>query len=211
MLEDAELVRLWHASAGLAPQWRDFLRMLVLTGQRRSEVSDMAWAEVAADGRTWTIPPARAKNGVAHDVPLASAVMDLLAGRPRIMDVNWIFSDGRKNAPSGFGGMKADLDHLVREPNAEGKPTLPALPRWTLHDLRRTLATGLQRLGVRLEVTEAVLNHTSGSRAGIVGVYQRHTWSAEKRTALEAWAAHVIALVGRTPAASNVASLSRVV
>jgi len=67
-------------------------------------------------------------------------------------------------------------------------------PRRALHDLRRTMATGLQRLGVRLEVTEAVLNHVSGSRAGIVGVYQRHAWTAEKRAALEAWAAHVMGL-----------------
>ncbi len=66
---------------------------------------------------------------------------------------------------------------------------------WRLHDLRRTMATGLQRLGVRLEVTEAVLNHVSGSRAGIVGVYQRHEWADEKRAALNAWGAHVAAIV----------------
>lgn len=68
------------------------------------------------------------------------------------------------------------------------------VPHWTLHDLRRTLATGLQRLGVRLEVTEAVLNHVSGSRAGIVGVYQRHDYFAEKRQALEAWGDEVLRL-----------------
>ena len=71
---------------------------------------------------------------------------------------------------------------------------------WRIHDLRRTLATGLQRLGVRLEVTEAVLNHVSGSRAGIVGIYQRHEWAAEKRAALDAWAEHVMALADGTPA-----------
>jgi hypothetical protein len=64
-----------------------------------------------------------------------------------------------------------------------------------VHDLRRTTATGLQRLGVRLEVTEAVLNHVSGTRAGVVGIYQRHDWSAEKRAALNAWARHLLALV----------------
>lgn len=71
---------------------------------------------------------------------------------------------------------------------------------WTLHDLRRTTATGLQRLGVRLEVTESVLNHVAGSRAGIIGVYQRHTWADEKRAALAAWGAHVGAIVeGASP------------
>ena len=74
-----------------------------------------------------------------------------------------------------------------------------------MHDLRRTLATGLQRLGVRLEVTEAVLNHVSGGRAGIVGVYQRHDWASEKRAALDAWAAHVIAATEGRETPMNVA------
>jgi hypothetical protein len=73
-----------------------------------------------------------------------------------------------------------------------------------LHDLRRTMATGLQRLGVRLEVTEAVLNHVAGSRAGIIGVYQRHTWSDEKQAALYAWGEHVAAIVERRATAGNV-------
>jgi hypothetical protein len=64
-----------------------------------------------------------------------------------------------------------------------------------LHDLRRTLATGLQKLGVRFEVTEAVLNHVSGARSGVAGVYQRHTWTKEKRAALEDWSAHLVKLI----------------
>jgi integrase len=66
---------------------------------------------------------------------------------------------------------------------------------WRLHDLRRTLATGLQKLGVGLQVVEAVLGHVSGSRAGVVGIYQRHSYDAEKRAALETWGAHMIVLV----------------
>jgi hypothetical protein len=78
----------------------------------------------------------------------------------------------------------------VKAAAASGTTAAPLVP-WTLHDLRRTVATGLQRLGVRLEVTEAVLNHVSGSRAGVAGVYQRHDWAVEKRAALDGWAAHV--------------------
>jgi hypothetical protein len=73
------------------------------------------------------------------------------------------------------------------------------IPPWSIHDLRRTVATGLQYLGVRLEVPEAVLNHISGNRAGIAGVYQRHDWAAEKRAALDGWATHVLAIVGGRP------------
>ena len=89
-----------------------------------------------------------------------------------------------------------------------GKPLAPLVP-WNVHDLRRTVATGLQRLGVRLEVTEAVLNHISGSRGGIAGVYQRHDWAAEKRAALDSWGAHVSAVIGGGTAASNIVALPR--
>jgi integrase len=99
---------------------------------------------------------------------------------------------GLRGPFNGFGKSKAALDE------ASG------VSDWRLHDLRRTMATGLQRLGVRLEVTEAVLNHVSGSRAGIVGIYQRHDYAAEKRAALEAWSAHVAAIVVGRAQADNV-------
>ena len=84
------------------------------------------------------------------------------------------------------------------------------LPRWTLHDIRRTAATGMQRLGIRLEGTEAVLNHVSGTRGGIAGVYQRHDWKSEKRAALEAWARELDRVRrGRRGGASNVVKLER--
>jgi hypothetical protein len=82
------------------------------------------------------------------------------------------------------------------------------IPPWSIHDLRRTVATGLQCLGVRLEVTEAVLNHISGSRAGIAGVYQRHDWAAEKRAALDGWATHVLAIVGGRAIPPNIVALA---
>ena len=105
------------------------------------------------------------------------------------------------------------LDKAIREAREEAaaKANTTALPLvpWTIHDLRRTVATGLQRLGVRLEVTEAVLNHISGSRGGIAGVYQRHDWAPERRAALDAWAAHVLAIVEQRTAADNVVKLAR--
>ena len=85
------------------------------------------------------------------------------------------------------------MDARAKAAADAGTSPAPLVP-WSVHDLRRTVATGLQRLGVRLEVTEAVLNHISGSRGGIAGVYQRHDWAAEKRAALDAWAAHVLSV-----------------
>src|SRR6185503_17661262 len=91
---------------------------------------------------------------------------------------------GERGTPfSGWSKAKSALD------------AASGVSSWWLHDLRRTLATGLQRLGVRLEVTEAVLNHLSGSRAGVVGIYQRHDWAVEKRAALDAWSAHLLTAV----------------
>jgi integrase len=116
---------------------------------------------------------------------------------------------------AGWSKSKAALDRAITDARAKAAPAAGAsaapLAPWSVHDLRRTVATGLQRLGVRLEVTEAVLNHISGSRGGIAGVYQRHDWAAEKQAALEAWAAHVMSVVeGRAPE-GNVVTLARAV
>jgi integrase len=187
VLGDAELARIWQASERLGSPWQAIVRLLILTGQRRSEVAGMRWAEVALEPAAqalWAMPGARTKNGHSHDVPLSAPAVAIVAAAPYFKGCPLALSDGRPNPPSGFGKAKARLDALL----------VPPLPAWTLHDLRRTVATGLQRHGVRLEVTEAVLNHVSGSRGGIVGVYQRHAWAAEKRAALDAWAVHVAGL-----------------
>ena len=117
-------------------------------------------------------------------------------GAHRRAELALVFPGERGTPFSGWSKAKSALD------------TASGVSGWWLHDLRRTLATGLQRLGVRLEVTEAVLNHLSGSRAGVVGIYpgvvgiyQRHDWAEEKRSALDAWSAHLLAATeGRLPA-----------
>jgi integrase len=165
--------------------------MLILTGQRRAEIAGMKWGEIAADLTTWTIPGARAKNGASHLVPLSSQAQTILRATPHIEGNDLIFP-GLRGPFNGFSKAKEALD------KASG------VNDWRLHDLRRSLATGLQRLGVRLEVTEAVLNHVSGSRAGVVGIYQRHNWADEKRAALDAWGAYVSALVEGQKVQGNV-------
>ncbi|MGJ0510665.1 MAG: tyrosine-type recombinase/integrase [Methylocystis sp.] len=179
VMSDGELAAVWRASEG-AGAFSRIVQMLILTGQRREEVGAMAWAELSEDLSTWTIPASRAKNGVAHIVPLSAPAQELLRAAAPTGDL--VFP-GLRGAFSGWSKAKAALDARsgVRD--------------WRLHDLRRTMATGLQRLGVRLEVTEQILNHVSGSRAGIVGVYQRHDFAEEKRAALAAWGEHVKALI----------------
>ena len=186
VLSDGELATVWRASSG-AGSFDRIVRMLILTGQRRGEVAGMAWSELDEDLAVWTIPAARAKNGVAHVVPLSPRARELLKTTPRRSGERLVFP-GMNGVFNGFGKAKAALDEEC------------GLGAWRLHDLRRTVATGLQKLGVRLEVTEAVLNHVSGSRAGIVGVYQRYDYAEEKRAALAAWAKRVEAiLAGNRP------------
>ena len=181
VLTDDELRSIWQAAAGPGP-YNAIVHTLILTGQRRGEVAGMAWDEIAPDLSTWTLPGARAKNGVAHIVPLSPQARAILRVCPQFDESDLVFL-GLRGPFNSFARAKAALDR------ASG------VKDWRLHDLRRTVATGLQRLGVRLEVTEAVLNHIAGSRAGIVGVYQRHDWAEEKRAALNAWGEHVAAIV----------------
>lgn len=178
-LDDIELAKVWRVtdSSGMFDR---IVRLLILTGQRRDEVGNMAWPELSDDLSTWELPAGRAKNGRAHVVPLADPARQILRAIPRTDDL--VFSCGR-GAFGGFSRFKLALDKKS------------GVTDWRLHDLRRTMATGLQRLGVRLEVTESVLNHVGGSRGGIVSIYQRHDYATEKRAALESWAAHVMAVV----------------
>jgi integrase len=198
VLADDELRSVWQATAGPG-SFNAIVRMLMLTGQRREEVAGMTWDEIAPDLSTWTVAASRAKNDVAHVVPLSAHAQAIIRDAPRIArdnaDEPELVFPGFRGPFNGFSKAKAALD------KASG------VKGWRLHDLRRTMATGLQKLAVRLEVTEAVLNHVSGSRAGIVGVYQRHSWSDEKRAALMAWSERVAAIVEEREAAGNVTPL----
>jgi integrase len=190
VLTDEELRSIWQATAAPGP-YDAIVRMLMVTGQRREEVTGMTWDEIAPDLSAWTIAASRAKNGVAHLVPLSAQAQAILRATPRreSLDEPELVFPGLRGQFNGWSNAKAALD------KASG------VKGWRLHDLRRTMATALQSLGVRLEVTEAVLNHVAGSRAGIVGIYQRHDYATEKRAALTAWGEYVAAVVaGRQPA-----------
>jgi integrase len=217
VLSDHEIAEIWRAAGDAARPFGTIVRLLILTGQRRGEVAGMTWGEISENLATWTLPGERTKNGAAHTVPLSTVARDLLrATLPE--DANERHASGQLVLPgavgtpfAGWSKAKRALDTTItdaRAKAAEAAGTPPtALVSWSLHDLRRSLATGLQRLGVRLEVTEAVLNHISGSRGGIAGVYQRHDWAAEKRAALDAWAAHVVANFADAPESQKVERL----
>ena len=134
--------------------------------------------------------------------------LTVLQGLPRIGEEGFIFTTNGKTPVSGFSRAKSQIDQAMLSAlrKANGEHAEGPKP-WVFHDLRRTVATNLQKVGIRLEVTEAVLGHVSGSRAGIVGVYQRHNWAEEKRHALDAWARRLDEIVGGD-ASSNVFNLA---
>jgi integrase len=194
VLSDPELALVWEAVAQLRQPFTGFFRMLILTAQRREEVGGMDWSELDRDAALWTLPGFRTKNRKPQLVPLSEAAVRVL---DEISSGPWpcqglVFSTTGRTSISGFSKIKRRLDDLIEE-KLQGEELTP----WRSHDLRRTVATGLQRLGVRFEVTEAVLNHMSGARSGIAGVYQRYDWAAEKREALDKWASHVVGLLER--------------
>jgi integrase len=186
VLTDSELAAVWsEAGAG---DYGAIVRLLILTGQRREEVGGMLWSEIdtagAPGGAVWRIGAERTKNSLAHDVPLSAAALAVLEGLERREGRDLIFGTG--NGPyQGWSNAKAALD--VRVLAALGRPAAP----WRLHDIRRTVATRLADLGVLPHVVEAVLNHVSGHKAGVAGVYNRASYAAEKRAALDLWAQRV--------------------
>jgi integrase len=182
VLSDSEVASLWKACKQAGYPYGAMTRMMLLTGARRTEVAAMRWDEISLDKQEWNIPAERTKNGEAHTIPLSQAALGVLGNAPRILGNEHVFAANRGYARS-YAQAKSDLDALM-----------PKCPRWTFHDLRRTLVSGMARLGIPLHVIEKVVNHTSGTFAGIVSVYQRHSFADEKREALERWAQHVVSL-----------------
>ena len=192
VLSDDELLKVAACADDLGAPFGQFVRMLIVTGQRRDEVAAMRWSEVNRKEAVWTIPEGRSKNKSEHRMPLNSIALrglDELAGSTDWPEDGLVFTTTGRTPISGYSRMKRRLDELIRL--ASGQMLAP----WRLHDLRRTFATNMQRLGVRFEVTEALLNHVSGARAGVAGVYQRHDWTPEKAEAVELWADKLVKLV----------------
>jgi integrase len=195
VLSDEELGLVMSNLPELGFPFDPYFKLLIFTAQRREEVARMAWGELNRAEGEWILPASRTKNAKAQHLPLSEpvmAILDELAGGALWPRSGLVFTTTGKSPISGFSKAKKRLDELLKE-----ELGLRFAP-WRTHDLRRTVATGLQRLGIRLEVTEAVLNHVSGSRSGIVGTYQTYHWGPEKRAALAAWAKHVGGLEGST-------------
>lgn len=207
ILTDDELRLFWRATESTPYPFGPFLQLLLLTGQRRDEVAGMRRSELNLDSATWMLPKERTKNNRAHEIPLPASAVQILRSIPIIAGSgDLIFSTTGETHISGYSKAKERLDAAMVALAKENGWS--EIPDWRLHDLRRTVASGMARLGINLPVIEKVLNHVSGSFRGIVGVYQRHSFADEKRTALGAWARFVEATVAGEKV-SNVVRLEK--
>jgi len=183
VLSDAELAKVW----AVLPEgdFATIVRLLMLTGQRRDEIGSLAWSEINLKRGTITLPPERVKNNRTHIIPMSQPVRALIEGVRKTPGRDFVFGIG-DGAFSGWSRCKERLD-VAAGLNEE----------WNLHDIRRSVATGMADLGVEPHVIEAVLNHVSGSKSGTAGIYNRSNYSDAVRDALALWGQHVTKIVGQ--------------
>ena len=199
VLTDAELAEIWAACQD--NDYGRIVKLALLTGGRREEIGGLTWQEIDIGRAELNLPPERTKNGRPHIIPLSPMALSVVSATPRREGREYLFGEGA-GAFSGWSKSKAAMDRRIleaRRANAKkahksSGDTKP-MPAWRLHDLRRTVATRMADLGIQPHVIEAILNHVSGSKAGVAGVYNRSLYAAEKRAALEVWADHVQAVL----------------
>lgn len=215
-LSDDDLSQVWQAAGGMGWPFMPIIRLLILTGQRLREVAHMQWKELDLGAATWLIPGERTKNSQSTLVPLSPEALAIITDLPKIKnDHDLVFPSSSGTALTAFSKPKAKLDATILAQMQEAAQAAGGdvedvqLKDWRFHDLRRTLAVGCQKLGVPVEVTEEILNHRSGTRDGIVGVYQVYRFQDEKAEALTAWGKRVKALAARQASPANIIDLAR--
>jgi integrase len=172
-------------------QFGDIVRLLILTAQRREEIGGLRSEEIDFERGLIALPPERTKNKRLHELPLSSQAQAILKRQPRNKGRDFVFGIG-KGGFSGWSDSKERLDKVILDKRGR---RAKSMPDWRLHDLRRTAATGMAELGVQPHIIEAILNHQSGHRAGVAGIYNRAKYAGEMREALQRWADHVEALI----------------
>ncbi len=205
VLTAEELGAIWRACGGLDTTRAAFVRTLMLTLQRREEVVSMRWGELdaATEPTTWTLPGERTKNGKAHIVHLADPVRSILRVLPQIENNPFVFARRSGPRPIGaFSGTKVAIEKAIKDAGA------PSITDWRFHDFRRAGVTALAGMGFAPHVCDRLLNHLTGAIQGVAAVYQRAEFLAERKAALEAWAAFVLVAAEMRAPKGNVVPLA---
>ena len=184
LLSDDELVSIINTAKQMGGAFGSIIQMLALTAQRRNEVSEMAWDELDLANNQWEIPSSRTKNEKPHTVHLSEQAAAVVSGVTAIG--SFVFTGNGKTPFSGFSKSKKRLDELS------------GVTDWRLHDIRRTVTSGMAKLGIAPHIADKILNHQSGTISGVAAVYQRHEFLDERETALDAWGNYVQSLLDKT-------------
>ena len=156
-------------------QFADIVRLLILSAQRRSEIGGLRWSEIDFGRGLIVLPPERSKNSRLHELPMSTQVRSIIERQPKRNE----FVFGRDW--QSWSNPKASLDLQLN-----------GMAEWRLHDLRRSATTMMaDRLQVLPHVLEAILNHVSGHKSGVAGIYNRARYQEEMRSALQRWADYV--------------------
>jgi integrase len=182
-LSDQELLAVWRAAGD--DDFGRIVRLLILTGQRRTEVGGMAWSELDLDRAAWVLPAERAKNKREHQVPLGPLAADIIRPVPVVIDRDLLFGARTDRGFTSWAEGKRKLDARLGD---QFKP-------WTLHDLRRSCATHLADLGVEPHIIEALLNHQSGHKRGVAGIYNKAKYTVAVQKAVSLWDSHIRDLI----------------
>ena len=207
VLDDGEIARIWRAAGKLDTTGQAFVRLLILTAARRGEVAGMMWSEIDLAAKTWVLEAERAKNDQPHLIPLVDEAIEILKGVPKVIApgaqaAKFVLTISGYRGLSAFSALKREIDGVLAKDGGE------PMARWTWHDCRRSVATGLARLRTAPWTIEALLNHRSGVIKGVARRYNLFAYDPEKRAALSVWAAHLSAILEGRPAA-NVVPLAR--
>lgn len=187
-LSDLEIRYLWQACSEYPYPFGPLFKCLLLTAQRRDEVSSAEWTEIDLAKQLWKIPAARTKSGREHEVPLSNMTIELLSSLPRFGPLVFSTASTGDRPVSGFSNAKKLISHRMEE--LAGSP----IPNWRLHDLRRTAGTGMAAAGVPVFIISKILNHAEG---GVTQIYDRFSYSKEKAQALDALANHLSDIIAR--------------
>jgi integrase len=189
-LKGNELVAVWNALPD--SDYGKIVKLLMLTGQRRNEIGGLRWSEIDLDKGEINLPAERTKNGLPHMVPISKTVRAILTAQPHMAERDHVFGRGDGDGFNGWSASKAALDEA-----------LPKTDPWTLHDLRRTCATGMAELGTPPHIVELVLNHRSGHKGGIAGIYNHAVNGKERREALDQWDKHIANVIAKPAKPAN--------
>ncbi len=179
VLSDAELIQVWHGADEMSYPYGRIVQLLILTGQRIGEVSSIEWNDIDTEDNVWNIPADRNKSGRFHRLPLSPQAFNIIKLIPRMHDVLLFPARGRDTPVSGYSKWKRKIDDLSK------------VNDWKIHDIRRTVATGMARAKVQPFIVERVLNHRSGEISGVAEVYNRYSYADEMREALGQWGSFV--------------------